>query len=282
MTTPRGVSCVAKSLTVACGLLLLTACNTTVESTSARARPTRTVPTESQSEQRDADAAIQEQGVPEAPPEPYAPRPITQSSGLATGRGLRTVELVPLDFSSDIQTINGSIELCLSPELRNRPWNVGGHPFRVGLGSRASLNVERLTKATFSDVSVILDRNCPSGAGIPTIDIRIRSANRDPYREVEGGLQNTSITLEATLFDSDGAIVWTHRQQALSEAPRAGRTLFSSLTRNRHRHAAREFGQAVEKALRGLQESILNSNKVREIYAPRDQSPTTELAPPQP
>ena len=202
------------------------------------------------------------------------PRSAPRSSGIATGRTLLRVELAPIVFDSPdsdktLEPILGSVELCLTPELRARQWNVASHPFRIDLGGTASLNVERMTKSTFSDVTVELSRDCPTALEIPTLDVRIRSANRDPYWSVEGGQQHTAITVEVTFWNAEGEQVWKHNERGESIArPEPALALsLSGLTSRRHHHAAREFGKALEAALTKLRASILQSKKVRSLYS---------------
>jgi len=248
--------------------LLFASCSATVESTSARERRAPqgsalpTVPGREESSPGDAQES--------ATNEPVEPR----NSGIATGRSLLRVELDPIVFDSPdsdktLERIQGSVELCLTPELRTRQWNVASHPFRIDLGGTASLNVERMTKSTFSDVTVELGRDCPTTLGIPTLDVRIRSANRDPYWSVEGDQQHTAITVEVTFWDAEGEQIWKHNARGESIArPEPALALSpSGLTSRRHHHAAREFGKALEAALTKLRASILQSKKVRSLFS---------------
>jgi len=269
---------IAALLSLGAAILLLSACNTTVNSTSARARRTAPVPTTPPSEESlraEAEAKAKETtavDVTDAPPEP------PKSSGLATGRGILRAELAPMRFiparaaGSELAVIKGRVELCLTPQLRARQWNVPGHPFRIDLGSAASLNVERLTKSAFAHVKVSLGRDCPTTRGLPAFDVRIRSANRDPYWSVADKQQRTSVTLVATFYDADGRTVWRHAEQGDSNAPRERRMVLSpsGLTSRRHHHAAREFGFALQSALARLHTALLESEEIRDVYTSAD------------
>ena len=63
-------------------------------------------------------------------------------------------------------------------------WKVAEHPFRVDLGSRASVNVERLVKLAFDDVAASFDSLRGVVPNHPTLDVCVVSANRDLPKEV--------------------------------------------------------------------------------------------------
>jgi hypothetical protein len=259
-------------VSIAASILFL-ACGGTVESTSATAM--NPMP-------RSASASNPSDGSPAY----YSP------SKMAS-RKVRSADLAQIDFPTASPRIQDPIELCLTKALRRREWNVAAHPFRIDLGRPSSPNVERLVKATFSDVRVTFDESCGQSGKTPSIEVLIRSANRDPYRSEVGGMQRTAVTLTVVFSAADGHEVWSHVYEAESLAKPAPRIsglfdgiLFNGLLRTigsfppvspeRHRHAAREFGIALEIALREVHRALVEADEVRAHFdAPPPTHPET-------
>ena len=197
-------------------------------------------------------------------------------AGTGCGRALKSVSLEHLELKEPSHVIDVPIELCLPPALRNRQWNVAEHPFRLDLGSRASLNFERMVKRVFSDVDVTLSTACGSRTGLPWITARIVAANRELYTEVQDGVQHTSLRLDTEIRAPGGSRIWRSDQTAVierapalrgsgpfrsSESSEARDGLFSPFlgwagTSVRHDRAAEDFGAALEQALRKTYEAL--------------------------
>ncbi len=206
-------------------------------------------------------------------------------SGSVTGRKVRSADLAQITFQIEFPRIAGPIELCLTSALRNRQWNVAAHPFRVDLGGPSFPNVERLVKAIFSNVRVTLNAPCGQAGDMPSIEVLIRSPNRDPYSKTISEMQRTAVTLAVVLSASDGHEIWSYAYEAESKAkpiPQASALVdriflnrlirtsdaFSGLRPERHRHAAREFGIALDLGLREIHRALRESAEVRTFFAP--------------
>ncbi len=176
--------------------------------------------------------------------------------GLA--RTISTVELPPMSFSHESAPIDGTIELCLTPKLRMRQWNVASHPFKIDLGSRAALNLEILAKSAFREVIVSFDRTCGSATDHPWLSATILAANRD-WDSLWSTEQNTTITMEFELAGSDAGRIWstTTRGDVTTSPP--------TYTQRRVR-AAEDFGEALGVALEQGFDELLESEEVRDLF----------------
>ncbi|GEM_PF-2498741 len=204
-------------------------------------------------------------------------------------RPIETVQLALIEFPAPEAPLAGPIELCLTPKLRARQWNVSEHPFRIDLGSRAYPNVERLAKTAFDEVEVSFDSRCGVMSDHPSFDVRIVSANRDRRSEVaEGADQWTAITLSAELSSDDGSLIWSTEFETVSKASPSGAGLLDGALdeayyvapplgaagpviivrdasiKERSEHAAEEFGKALGAGLLRLYEELLSADAVRQ------------------
>jgi len=192
-------------------------------------------------------------------------------SALGCARPLTTVELAPMAFVHKSAPINGTIELCLSPKLRMRQWNVEDHPFKIDLGSRTALNVEILAKSAFSNVIVSFDKTCGSATEHPWLAATILAANRD-WDTMWSRRQSTTITMEFELADDNQDIIWsTTTRGDVSTAP-------SGFTKRRTR-AAQAFGKALEIALRRAFDELIESEDVRSAFGAPPLDAPSEAAP---
>lgn len=195
-------------------------------------------------------------------------------SAIGCGRPLSVVELAPMTFVHKAAPIDGTIELCLSPKLRMRQWNVEDHPFKIDLGSRAALNVEILAKSAFSDVIVSFDKVCGSASDSPWLAATILAANRE-WDTMWSRQQSTTITMEFDLFDNDRNIIWsTTTRGELTTAP-------AGFTKRRTR-AAQAFGKALEIALQQAFDELIESEDVRHAFGAPEIDPALEEAPADP
>jgi hypothetical protein len=186
-------------------------------------------------------------------------------SGLALtivgcGRPIKRAELPLMSFASQHPPIDGAITVCLTPDLRRRSWNVRDHPFRVGLGERASINFEHMVKAAFREVATNLEEDCGKPPAQPRIEARIDLANRELDSEADRD-QVTVITMSFELYGADNRLVWRETTRGEVIAKRAG---FGS--RARHRVAARHLGDAMGKAIDLAYFALIESEEVREAF----------------
>ena len=206
------------------------------------------------------------------------------SSRSGSNRPLRKALVEPLIFEIETPKHPEAIELCLSPELRQRQWNVEDHPYRIDLGAATAREFERLVKATFTDVTVTFDRQCGVRTGLPWITTEIHSANRELYSEVEDDLQYTAITLITSVHGARGQRAWIETTESVVSAPPILGGLGSSGERSglvsilfphtiavkdlRHAQASREFGRAIEQALREIERTIRRSDELPALLSP--------------
>jgi hypothetical protein len=198
--------------------------------------------------------------------------------GCAGPRPLATAELDTVEYAKAPPRIDAAVELCLTPELRLRQWNVAEHPFRVELGPRASIHFERLIKQRFADVRVTFGPDCGSTTSRPWITGRIVSAHRELYQEVEDDLQYTAIVFETTLHKDSGELVWEATLDGVVGRPPAlgGHALFAGWQkgsviffpidvlatfedRPRHARAVEDFGAALALALQQTDRALLEA-----------------------
>lgn len=176
-------------------------------------------------------------------------------SSLGCGRPLTTVALEPMTFEHKAAPIEGTIELCLSPTLRRRQWNVEEHPFKIDLGSRTALNVEILAKSAFRNVIVSFDQACGSMTDHAWLSVVILAANRD-WDTLWAREQTTTITMQFELAESRERSIW-------STTTKGDVTTSTSALFQRRKRAAEAFGQAIEIALQKAFEEIIESEEIR-------------------
>jgi len=196
---------------------------------------------------------------------------VIAAGGLGCGRKLTTVTLAPMTFVHESAPIEGTIELCLSPGLRMRQWDVRGHGFKIDLGGRTALNLEILARSAFSEVLVSFDRDCGSATDRPWLTARILAANRD-LDSLWSTEQNTTITMEFELAQDDGRTIWSLITKGdVSTSP-------SAFTRRRVR-AAEAFGEAIEITLQRAFEALIESEDVRGAFGAATIDAREELPP---
>ena len=191
-------------------------------------------------------------------------------SGLGCARKISTVQLEPMLFVDESPPIDGTIELCLTPELRMRQWGGKRHPFKIELGTRTALNFEILAKSAFREVVVSFDRDCGSATDYPWLTATIVAANRD-LDQLWSTEQNTTITIEFDLAENDGTPIWSYVSKGHISAPSA------PFLRRRVR-AAEAFGETIAIALQSAFEELVESAEVRRAFGPAPIEPV-DLAP---
>ncbi|MBJ20950.1 MAG: hypothetical protein GY910_03375 [bacterium] len=182
----------------------------------------------------------------------------TLGCGSVLARTISTVELEPMRFEHPGAPIDGTIELCLSPKLRMRQWNIANHPYKIALGSRTALNVEILAKSAFREVIVSFDGACGTATHHPWLSATILAANRD-WDSLLSAEQNTTITMEFELADDDAHPIWSATTRGNISSP-------SSLPTRRRTRAAQDFGEAIALALQRAFKELVESEEVRSAF----------------
>ena len=189
---------------------------------------------------------------------------------------LTTVQLEPIVYESRIQKIAGTVEVCLPPSLRLRRWDVRGHRYSVGLGSRAALNLERLGKAAFRDVVMSFDEACGSSGELTWMTAKIVSANRDLQNNRDGE-RNTSITMKFEVVADDGQAIWSSTTKG--EVLNGGNNIFFFNIFFRKTDGAKDFGKALRLALELGFEELIASDAVRRSFEDESLNPSPRVEP---
>ncbi len=217
--------------------------------------------------------------------------------GFTTACGeIRTVALQPLPFENASGPIPGDVEVCIQKKLRARRWNAGETGYRIELGSRATLNFERLAKASFRDAVVVFDEQCGERTDHPWITASIVSAKRD-WDGLQGWITptpvDTELTLSIELHQNDGAEIWSTRatgtHSTRSTAMEHGydvvtHSVFFPLLAFRSselaRRARRDFGIVLASAFEQVHDRMMKSPSVRAAFEPDVQTEVSDAADP--
>lgn len=187
----------------------------------------------------------------------------------ACARPLVDVTLPPVDFEGP-EKLATDVEVCVPKKLHARVYDISKHPYRVDLGQKAALALERLARSAFQDVVVDypMGDRCGGRTDRPWFTAEIVSAKRDWDGIVTGdGFAaisdpepvDTALTMRFELHADDDTELWSYETTTSHRSP-------GSVVERRRSQGSRDFGVVLANALEAGHAALLAAPELRAAF----------------